>query len=79
MALPRLLRRFGAWLQTAVIDAPLAGSPWCGWQPAVVQATLADLLSERSRHDMPRFKKVIKTLCGGKKKGQAALQPAREA
>lgn len=62
-----------------MIDAPLAGSPWCGWQSAVVAATLADLLSDRSRHDVARFKKLLKTLCGGKKKGQVALQPARGA
>ena len=71
--------RFGAWLQATVIDSPLAGSPWCAWQPSVVQLTLADLLSERSRQDVSRFKKVLKTLCGGKKKGQVVLQPARGA
>ena len=62
-----------------MIDAPLPGMPWASWQPEVVVATLKDLLSERSARDPARFKKLIKTLCGGKKKGQGVPQPAKSA
>lgn len=61
----------------AVLQLAPGQAPWRGWKAEAQQATLADLLAPQSLADGGRFKKLLKILCGGKKKGQHVAQPAK--
>eukprot|EP00798_Chlamydomonas_sp_ICE-L_P018526 gene18526-25033_t len=68
--------RFGAWLRTAIVcDAATLGMPttahlsWRRMKNEAKLEFLQELLSEESASDANKFKKHLKTFCGGKKKG----------
>ena len=60
--------------------APAAdAAPWRRWKPEAQVAAVADLLSPLCAADDRRFKRLLKVLCGGKKKGENGQQPALKA
>lgn len=60
-----------------MVDLAPEDAPWRGWKAGALQAALGDLLSPQSLASGARFKKQLKVLCGGKKKGQHVALPAR--
>ncbi|KAL4857956.1 hypothetical protein ACK3TF_001925 [Chlorella vulgaris] len=69
--------RFGAWLRQAAQQAPEAEAPWRRWKPEAQRAAVEELLSSQCAQDPRRFKRLLKVMCGGKKKGRHVDQPAR--
>lgn len=69
--------RFGAWLRQAAQQAPEAEAPWRRWKPEAQLAAVEELLSSQCAQDPRRFKRLLKVMCGGKKKGRHVDQPAR--
>eukprot|EP00887_Chlorella_sp_A99_P002744 scaffold6.g2744.t1 len=69
--------RFVPWLHAAALERAPAEAPWRGWKPAALATALAELSGEECRADGRLFKKRLKALCGGKKKGVAVPAPAR--
>lgn len=64
-------------MHLAVVHLAPPEAPWRGWKPEAVHAMLVDLLSQQSAGDSRRFKRLLKVLCGGKKKGRHELPPPR--
>lgn len=63
----------------APIQLPGGGAaPWAAWTQDMLAKSMTDLFSEASRNDIKRFKRVLKALCGGKKKGIDGGPPARQ-
>ncbi len=54
--------RFGNWLHAAVSDAP-ATAPWVRLNPELKTAFMVELLSDESRTDTSKFKKVQECPC----------------
>ena len=52
-------------------------APWRGWKKEALSSALEDLLSASSWADAKVFKRRVKALCGGKKKGQHVAPPPR--
>ncbi|EFJ50211.1 hypothetical protein VOLCADRAFT_116933 [Volvox carteri f. nagariensis] len=77
--------RFRTWVRTAAVElcnpagASAAGGmaaaaaaglmPWSRLKPEVLTASLDELLGEECVRDVLKFKRSLKMLCGGKKKG----------
>ncbi|KXZ45023.1 hypothetical protein GPECTOR_59g631 [Gonium pectorale] len=57
----------GPHLAAAVAPSPLF--PWARLQPEVLYLSLSELWGEECERDVMRFKRALKALCGGKKKG----------
>ncbi|PRW55895.1 Nuclear transport regulator (ISS) [Chlorella sorokiniana] len=69
--------RFAAWLRGAVLESAAEDAPWRKWKREAQEAAVADLLSPQCAQDARRFKRLLKVMTGGKKKGQRVDQPAR--
>ena len=70
--------RFGAWFREAALSRTPDDAPWRRWKPDAQAAAVADLLGPACAADSRRFKRLLKVLCGGKKKGAQLDQPPRE-
>lgn len=59
--------RFTNWLQAAVVHLAPPDAPWARYRPELKWGFLQELTHPECVQDMPRFKKVLKGFCGGKK------------
>lgn len=71
-------RRFAAWLHAAIFEHAPADAPWMSWKQDALHLAVDDLLSASSFDNLQLFKKRLKMLCGGKKKGSSGVAPARQ-
>ncbi|KAI8476612.1 MAG: hypothetical protein J3K34DRAFT_400960 [Monoraphidium minutum] len=58
---------FGAWLEAAVLQLAPAGAPWARNSRASKLQFVRDLTDHSNLDDVARFKRHVKTFCGGKK------------
>jgi hypothetical protein len=60
---------FESWLGTAVLQLAPAGAPWQRQRHTAKITFMSDLTDSACLTDTTRFKRLVKTFCGGKKKG----------